>query len=147
MRVAHGLCGARLLKCHLADLDNRTHVRTVAEMVPLAANCGRVAVLSFGEEGGLVDWMGECVGGRIVRAIADAGLGRGELARLIGISERVLADRLAAPGSFHVVELVLLAAALGRDVQALLPDPRCSLNASCELCHPEKQGSARYLGG
>ncbi|QLY30847.1 hypothetical protein [Nocardia huaxiensis] len=66
--------------------------------------------------------MDECVGNRVRRAMVDAGVGVAELAGMAGILEGVLADRLAASGSFTVVELVLIAAALRCDVLGLLPD-------------------------
>ncbi|MEC3955792.1 hypothetical protein VMT65_22355 [Nocardia sp. CDC153] len=91
-----------------------------------------------GVEGGLVDWMDRCVGNRVGRAIAKAGVNEMELMGRLGLSDSVLALRLAAPGSFRVDELILVAAALDRGIQDLLPDAACLPGGGCAVCSSEK---------
>lgn len=79
-------------------------------------------------------WMDKCIGTRVGRVMADAGVGVEELSTRIGVPNVVLVDRLAKPGSFELVELISLSAALGCSVFELLPDSRCSMTSDCELC-------------
>ncbi|GAB4582322.1 hypothetical protein Ntsu_01540 [Nocardia sp. IFM 10818] len=72
-----------------------------------------------------MDWVDRCVGGRVARAMGDAGIGVVELARGMGIDERILVDRLAAPATFTACELIVAAGVLGCDAVGLLPDARC----------------------
>lgn len=89
-------------------------------------------------EGGHVDWMDECVGRRIGRAMAKVGVSRADLALSLGMSDRWIADRMSAPASFELGELILLAAALDHEVLDLLPDAQCSLWRGCEVCRTER---------
>lgn len=62
------------------------------------------------------------VGNGVVAAMTDAGVGAGELAEMIGLSGDLLAERLVAPSTFTVTELILIATVLGCDVGGFLPD-------------------------
>ncbi|MFR9750478.1 helix-turn-helix domain-containing protein [Nocardia sp. 004] len=58
----------------------------------------------------------------IRHAMSAAGLTRDELARLSGVPEEVLLDKLDAMDSFDLYELVFLAAVLDCRVADLLPE-------------------------
>ncbi|MFJ4656148.1 hypothetical protein ACIP5Y_33175 [Nocardia sp. NPDC088792] len=81
-----------------------------------------------------MDWMDRCVGNRVGRALAESGIGTGEVARKAGIRAAVFADRMIAPATFTVDELVLIAVALDRNPVDLLPDARCLPDAGCDVC-------------
>ncbi|MFE3983747.1 helix-turn-helix domain-containing protein [Nocardia tengchongensis] len=106
-------------------------------MLPMAAMAGLVAVLGEGAEGGLVGWMDRCVGARVGRAMKEAGVSDVDLGERVGMTGASLAGRVARAGSFRVDELILVAAALGRDVQDLLPADDCLSNDGCIFCRNE----------
>ncbi|MFE2956600.1 helix-turn-helix domain-containing protein [Nocardia tengchongensis] len=103
-------------------------------MLPMAAMAGPVAVLGEGAEGGLVGWMDRCVGARVGRAMKEAGVSDVDLGERVGMTETALAARVARAGSFRVDELILVAAALGHDVQDLLPANDCLPGDGCIVC-------------
>ncbi|MGW2664130.1 hypothetical protein ACWCW7_24480 [Nocardia tengchongensis] len=53
------------------------------------------------------------------------------------MTETALAGRVARAGSFRVDELILVAAALGHDVQDLLPANDCLPGDGCVVCRNE----------
>ncbi|GAB2525577.1 hypothetical protein GCM10027167_31150 [Nocardia heshunensis] len=57
-----------------------------------------------------------------------------DLGKRLGMRDGALAGRMARPGSFRASELILLAAALGLEVQELLPGADCLPGKGCEVC-------------
>lgn len=60
-----------------------------------------------------------------------------DLGERLVMTGAALAGRIARPGSFRVDELVLVAAALDRDVQDLLPGADCLPGNGCAVCRAE----------
>ncbi|MEU1206468.1 hypothetical protein [Nocardia sp. NPDC005825] len=106
-------------------------------MLPMAAMAGPVVAVGEGAEGGLVGWMDRCVGARVERAMKEAGANDVDLGERVGMTASALAGRRGRAGSFRVDELILVAAALGRDVQDLLPAADCLPNDGCWMCRNE----------
>lgn len=79
-------------------------------------------------------WMDKCIGTRVGRAMADAGVGVDELSRRIGVPDVVLANRLSMPSSFTLEELLSISMALGCSVFELVPDHRCVTAVACDVC-------------
>ncbi len=78
--------------------------------------------------------MDRCVGNRVGRAVKEAGVSYVDLGERLGMTDAVLARRMARPGSFRVDELILVAAALGHEVQDLLPAADCLPKKGCAVC-------------
>lgn len=79
-----------------------------------------------------VDWMGKCVGKRVGRAMSETGVSVAELAEWSGLPEWLLGDRLDAPESFRLDELILIASVMKQEVAELLPCHDAAGGRPCE---------------
>jgi hypothetical protein len=78
-----------------------------------------------------MDLLDSCIAERLRRAMDAMDVDVPELARRAGLPAAILADRIAAPASFTIVEFTRIVSVLGCDPREVMPDLTCFRSGYC----------------